>query len=81
MCVRETSTLADETIEMRCRNLVLRVVGLDVTYAEVIGEDDNDVGCCRRPRRITNMQHSQRASSNSSTKAERFICCLSSRRS
>jgi hypothetical protein len=42
VCVGEAPPLADETIQVRRRDFVLRVVGLDVAHAEVVGQDDND---------------------------------------
>lgn len=44
MGVGEADALAHEPVEMRRGDLVVRVVGLDVAHAEIVGEDEDDIG-------------------------------------
>ena len=45
MGIRETHTLASHTIDVGCRDLSpFRVVDLNVSVAQVIRVDDNDIG-------------------------------------
>ena len=42
--VRQIRGEAHEAVQVWCGDLVVRIVGLDVPDAKVIGEDDDDVG-------------------------------------
>lgn len=44
MGIGETPALADQPIKMRCGDFVLRVVGLDVTHAKIVGQNEHNVG-------------------------------------
>ena len=44
MSVRETDAAPGQGVQLRSRDLALRVIGPEVAEALVVGQDDDDVG-------------------------------------
>jgi hypothetical protein len=44
MCIGEPDPLVCQPIKVRCGDFGFRIVAADIPIAEIIGEDDDDVG-------------------------------------